>query len=100
MLSGKPWHEWVHQYELGHLHPVNKTMHIIGIPMIAVSIPLFVIVPFIPDFWPIPVTMFAVGWVLQFAGHWIEGKPPEFFHDWRFLFVGLRWWLEKISGRT
>lgn len=32
------------------------------------------------------------GWVFQFIGHAAEGKPPEFFRDWRFLFVGLRWW--------
>jgi hypothetical protein len=23
-----------------------------------------------------------------------------FFHDWRFLLVGLRWWLAKIKGRA
>ena len=39
-------------------------------------------------------------WVLQFVGHYYEGKPPEFFHDWRFLLVGLRWWLAKIKGRA
>jgi uncharacterized membrane protein YGL010W len=40
------------------------------------------------------------GWILQFVGHYYEGKPPEFFHDWRFLLVGLRWWLAKIRGRA
>jgi hypothetical protein len=30
----------------------------------------------------------------------VEGKPPEFLHDWRFLFVGLRWWLAKLAGRA
>jgi len=44
--------------------------------------------------------MFVVGWVLQFVGHAAEGKPPEFFHDWRFLFVGLRWWLAKLRGKA
>ncbi len=33
-------------------------------------------------------------------GHAFEGKPPEFMHDWRFLFVGLRWWLAKMRGRA
>jgi hypothetical protein len=33
-------------------------------------------------------------------GHAFEGKPPEFLHDWRFLFVGLRWWVAKIRGRV
>jgi hypothetical protein len=28
--------------------------------------------------------------IVQLVGHAIEGKPPELFRDWRFLFVGLR----------
>jgi uncharacterized membrane protein YGL010W len=44
--------------------------------------------------------MFVLGWVFQFVGHAVEGKPPEFLHDWRFLFVGLRWWFAKLGGRA
>ena len=43
---------------------------------------------------------FVIGWILQFIGHYFEGEKPEFFKDWRFLFVGLRWWLAKISGKA
>jgi len=50
--------------------------------------------------WPVPVVLFAVGWTFQFIGHAFEGKPPEFLRDWRFLFVGLRWWYAKIRGRV
>ena len=57
--------------------------------MIALSLPLFVVAAFWHRFWPVPVALFVVGWVFQFAGHYVEGTPPEFFHDWRFLFVGL-----------
>ena len=39
-------------------------------------------------FWRMPTAMFLAGWMLQFAGHIVEGKPPEFFKDWRFLLVG------------
>jgi uncharacterized membrane protein YGL010W len=42
--------------------------------------------------------LFVAGWVLQFIGHLAEGKPPEFFRDWRFLLVGLRWWVSKLRG--
>ena len=42
----------------------------------------------------------AAGWALQFIGHAFEGKPPEFFHDWRFLLVGARWWVAKIRGKV
>ena len=44
------------------------------------------------------LALFVIGWILQFIGHYYEGKPPEFFKDYRFLFVGLRWWFKKIVG--
>jgi uncharacterized membrane protein YGL010W len=66
--------------------------------MIAVSILLIPVAFFVSGFWWIPLTLFIVGWILQFVGHYFEGKPPEFFKDYRFLFVGLRWWFKKIVG--
>lgn len=100
MLAGKPWGEWVALYGHSHQHPVNRLCHTIGIPLIALSVPLFAVAPFVRGFWPVPAGMFVVGWVFQFVGHAFEGKPPEFFRDWRFLFVGLRWWVAKVRGRA
>jgi uncharacterized membrane protein YGL010W len=100
MLSGKTWDEWIAQYAQSHQHPINRLCHTIGIPLIAASLPLFVAAFFAQGLWPVPVAMFVIGWALQFVGHWFEGKPPEFFHDWRFLFVGLRWWMAKMAGRV
>jgi hypothetical protein len=37
---------------------------------------------------------------LQFIGHAFEHKAPEFFHDWRFLLVGVRWWVAKMRGQA
>jgi uncharacterized membrane protein YGL010W len=68
--------------------------------MIAISLPLFVAAMFVPHLWIVPVGLFLLGWIFQFIGHYFEGKPPEFFSDYRFLFVGLRWWLAKIRGRA
>ena len=48
----------------------------------------------------VPAVMFVLGWILQLAGHVVEGKPPEFLHDWRFLLVGLRWWISKMKRAT
>ena len=98
MLGNKTSEEWVEEYAESHRHPINKLTHTIGIPMIALSLPLFVAAIFIKGFWPVPIVLFAVGWIFQFIGHYFEGKPPEFFKDWRFLFVGLRWWFKKIRG--
>ena len=100
MFAGRSWNEWIDRYERSHRHPVNRLCHTIGIPLIAVSLPLFVAAPFIGGLWPVPVALFVAGWVLQFAGHVAERKPPEFFHDWRFLFVGLRWWIAKVQRRA
>jgi uncharacterized membrane protein YGL010W len=100
MLGNRPMSEWISRYAESHQHPVNRLCHTIGIPLIALSIPLFIAAPFIPGFWPAPLTLFLTGWAFQFAGHAFEGKPPEFFKDWRFLLVGLRWWFAKIRGRA
>ena len=100
MLGNKPMQQWLVQYDESHQHPVNRVCHTLGIPMIAVSLPIFVVAIFVHGIWPVPVALFVIGWILQFVGHFVEGKPPEFLHDWRFLFVGLRWWYAKIRGRV
>nr|AQQ74916.1 hypothetical protein [uncultured bacterium] len=100
MLGDKPMEAWVAQYERSHQHPANRFCHTLGIPLVAGSILLFIVSIFIAGLWPVALGMFIVGWIFQFAGHAFERKPPEFFSDWRFLFVGLRWWFVKILGRA
>ena len=100
MMAGRTSDEWIAQYATSHQHPVNRICHTFGIPMIALSIPLALVAWADALDWRIPATLFIVGWILQFIGHAFEGKPPEFFKDWRFLFVGLRWWFAKIRGRA
>jgi uncharacterized membrane protein YGL010W len=100
MLGGKSAEEWVAQYALSHQHPINRLCHTIGIPLIAVSIVLLLAAPLVTNLWLVALALFVIGWVLQFIGHGFEGKPPEFFRDWRFLLVGLRWWAAKMRGRA
>jgi uncharacterized membrane protein YGL010W len=100
MLRGRSPEEWIAQYGRSHCHPVNRTCHTIGIPLIVVSLPLFLLAPVLPGGWRLPLALFVAGWALQFVGHAFEGKRPEFFSDWRFLLVGLRWWVAKMRGRA
>lgn len=100
MLSGRPWEDWIAQYGESHQNPINRLCHTVGIPTIVISLVLFAVAPFVPHLWRVALTLFVTGWALQFIGHAFEGKPPEFFRDWRFLFVGLRWWAAKIRGRA
>lgn len=99
-MGGKTWDEWIAEYSLSHQNKINQITHKIGIPMIALSI--FLIIPsiFIGGLWKVVLGLFIIGWILQFIGHYFEGKPPEFFKDWRFLLVGLRWWLVKLKGKA
>jgi uncharacterized membrane protein YGL010W len=99
MLGNRSMSEWVAQYSLSHQHAVNRWTHTFGIPMIVVSLVMGLVSVTAPALRLPALALFIAGWVLQFIGHAFEGKPPEFFKDWRFLFVGLRWWLAKISGR-
>jgi uncharacterized membrane protein YGL010W len=99
-MGGRSWDEWIAQYGRSHQHPVNRLCHTLGIPLIALSIPLLVAALFVHALLVPAIALFVVGWIFQFVGHAVEGKPPEFFHDWRFLLVGLRWWVAKLRGRA
>lgn len=68
--------------------------------MIVVSLLLFIAALFVSGLWLTAAVLFILGWVFQFVGHAFEKKPPEFLKDWRFLFVGLRWWFAKIRGKA
>ena len=100
MLGDRTNEQWVSQYATSHQHPVNRICHTLGIPAILLSLPLFLASIFIHRLWPYALVLFLVGWAFQFIGHAFERKEPEFFHDWRFLFVGVRWWWAKIHGKA
>jgi uncharacterized membrane protein YGL010W len=99
MFAGRSWESWIAQYSESHRHPVNRLTHTLGIPMILLSLPLFVAgLVWHVVLW-VALGLFVAGWTLQFIGHVFEGKPPEFFSDWRFLLVGSRWSFAKVTGK-
>jgi len=69
-------------YDASHRHPLNRACHLIGIPLIIAAVPVFFCS------FRAAAAMFSAGWILQFTGHWIEGKPPAFFADPVYLGVG------------
>jgi uncharacterized membrane protein YGL010W len=92
--------DWIGQYSLSHQHPINRVLHTFGIPMIAGSFLLLPVALLWRGMLWVSAALFVVGWALQFIGHYVEKKPPEFLSDPRFLFVGLRWWFAKMRGRA
>jgi len=100
MFGRRTSEQWIAQYATSHQHPVNRACHTLGIPTILFSVVPFVAGIFFHRLWLYAAILFLLGWILQFVGHAFEGKEPEFLHDWRFLFVGVRWWWAKIRGRA
>jgi uncharacterized membrane protein YGL010W len=100
MLGNRTWESWIAKYSESHQHPLNRMTHTFGIPMIWVSFAIM-LAAFLwqPALW-IGIGLFVFGWALQFIGHAVEGKRPEFLSDWRFLLVGTRWWAAKIRGKV
>ena len=82
---------FVDSYKEKHQHPLNRLSHSIGIPMIVISLPLFFFN------WRWALGLFVVGWILQFAGHAIEGNQPAFFRNPVYLLVG-PWWLVRRAA--
>src|SRR5579864_764928 len=100
MLGGRTSEQWIAQYSISHQHPVNRACHTLGIPLILISGGMFLGGFFLHKLWLYALAIFMIGWIFQFVGHAFEGKPPEFLKDWRFLFVGVRWWWAKVRGRA
>jgi uncharacterized membrane protein YGL010W len=100
MLAGRPWSDWVRDYGRSHTHPLNQSLHLVGIPLIVLSLVLACGAGILPTLGLAALVLFLLGWTLQFAGHAIERKPPEFLRDPRFLLVGLRWWWSKTLARA
>ena len=71
---------------------MNKLTHTIGIPMIVISLGVIFFN------WKIGVSMFIVGWILQFIGHAFEGNKPAFFSNPIYLLVGPLWFIKKLFG--
>ncbi|HEX8772283.1 MAG TPA: DUF962 domain-containing protein [Pyrinomonadaceae bacterium] len=82
---------FVESYKEKHQHPLNRLTHTIGIPMIVISLPLFLFN------WRGALALFVVGWIFQFIGHAIEGNQPAFFRNPVYLLVG-PWWIVRRIG--
>jgi uncharacterized membrane protein YGL010W len=54
-----------------HQHPFSFYLHLVGIPMTLVAVPLLY-----RRRWGAAARLFGGGYALQFLGHLVEGNPP------------------------
>lgn len=83
---------YVEDYKAKHKHPLNKLAHAVGIPLIIVSLPLFIVN------WRFGLGLFVAGWLFQFLGHAIEGNQPAFFRNPIYLLVGPLWLVRRAAN--
>lgn len=67
---------WWRSWKLRHQHPVSFALHLVGIPLTiaAVVIAVIQLLNWRWDLWYRPVVLLAVGYLLQWIGHFIEGN--------------------------
>jgi len=49
--------------------------------------------------WRLSLVIFAIAWVGQFIGHYVEGRRPSFLTDVRFLLIGPLWLIAYLYRR-
>ncbi len=65
-----------------------------GVAMGLVFAAMYAAAPYIGA--PLAWILFAAGWILQFIGHWFEGKKPAFFRNGLHLMIGPMWILNDL----
>src|ERR1044072_9015962 len=84
--------DFIANYKAKHQHPLNRLFHSIGIPLIVISLPLFIVS------WRWALALFIAGWIFQFVGHAIEGNQPAFFKNPVDLLVGPLWLVRRAPS--
>ena len=76
---------------------LSKTAALLMLVWLLIYLGLVVLLkPYIIE---ISVLLFAFGWILQFLGHFIEGKRPSFFEDLRYFLIGPLFVVRKVISK-
>lgn len=95
-MATKSLREYLDEYAEGHRHLGTRLTHMVGIPIIVASLPVFPFNPLLGG------GMFVGGWLLQVIGHWMfEKNNPLLVNDPMNLLIGALWaakeWAELIG---
>lgn len=95
------WQAALAFYRETHQHPTNRTLHVVGIPMIVGgAAALFASVPVQPV-WAGGLALFGLGWGLNIMGHaGYEKRAPAFSEDGLSFLAGPVWDLQQLFSRA
>jgi uncharacterized membrane protein YGL010W len=94
------WQAALDHYEATHQQPTNRTLHVVGIPMIlGGAFGLLISAPPRPT-WLAGAALFSVGWALNLIGHAaFEKNAPAFKDDPLSFLAGPVWDLQQLLAR-
>jgi len=93
------WQRALAFYDQTHRHPVNRGLHIAGIPLIlGGAIGLILHRPLCP-LWSLSAAAFGTGWILNLVGHAVfEKNRPAFADDPLSFVAGPVWDVRQLRG--
>jgi uncharacterized membrane protein YGL010W len=103
--AGERWQASLSFYRETHQNGTNRTLHLIGIPLIVGGAAgLFASKPFSPitgALWASSLGVFATGWALNIVGHAaFEKRAPAFSDDGLSFIAGPVWDLQEMLKRA
>lgn len=95
------WEQAIAFYDETHQHPINRKLHLVGIPIIVGGTAgLLAFRPYRP-LWALSAGAFTFGWVLNFIGHGVfEKNAPAFADDPLSFLAGPIWDLTQLRRDT
>ncbi len=105
---GDRWQRAIEFYDATHQDPVNRVLHIVGIPMIVGGVVGMLAAPRYTPPWWVANGSWTAGWILNFIGHGLFEKGAPAFADDPLSFVAGPVWdfmqlqkkLESVLGRA
>lgn len=103
-LFASPWINWATIALLPAIIFYFSLSIVIGIAMSLYSLAVVLLVSWIDQHAGMSVALlslivFVLMWVLQFFGHYLEGKKPSFYKDIQFLLIGPMWLMAFVLKR-
>lgn len=87
-------------YDATHRHPINRTLHVVGIPLILGGAVGLLAAPTLSPPWLASAGAFTTGWALNIAGHVaFEKNAPAFADDPLSFVVGPLWDAGELLAR-
>lgn len=94
------WEKAIRFYDETHRDPMNRKLHVVGIPIILGGTAGLLLFPAYRPLWLLSASAFTFGWVLNFIGHGVfEKNAPAFADDPLSFLAGPVWDYQQLRKK-